>query len=61
MKFSEIAAQLAVSENTAKVQVHRAIQKIKETLSTEDVMLIGLLSFFLSFSKIFSEKLFFFL
>ena len=46
MKFSEIAAQLAVSENTAKVQVHRAIQKIKETLSTEDVMLIGLLSFF---------------
>ena len=34
MKFSE------------KVQVHRAIQKIKETLSTEDVMLIGLLSFF---------------
>ena len=64
MKFSEIAAQLAVSENTAKVQVHRAIQKIKETLSTEDVMLIGLLSFFAIFksakkNKIFQKNCFF--
>lgn len=46
LKFSEIAMQLSISENTAKVQVHRAIQKIKESLAEEDTSLIGLLIFF---------------
>lgn len=40
MKFSEIASELSISENTAKVQIHRAISKIKEQLSADSTLLL---------------------
>lgn len=46
LKYSEIAERLEISENVAKVQVHRAIQKIKESLCEEKKILIGLLLFY---------------
>ena len=48
MKYSEIASELSVSENTAKVQVHRAIRKIKEQLAADSAFFI-LLSAYLEF------------
>ncbi len=53
MRFAEIAELLSISENTAKVQVHRAIQKIRESLTREDSFGIGVLLFFEFFLKIF--------
>lgn len=50
MKFSEIASELSISENTAKVQVHRAISKIKEQLSNDPLLLILLSAYFELFS-----------
>lgn len=50
MKFSEIASELSISENTAKVQVHRAILKIKEQLTSDSALLI-LFSAYLEFFK----------
>ena len=46
MKYSEIADALAISETNAKVQVHRALQKIKEFLADEDFQIIALLALF---------------
>ena len=46
MKYSEIAVRLNISENAAKVQVHRAIQQIKSSLTRDDFQLIGLLLFY---------------
>lgn len=46
MKYSEIASRLNISENAAKVQVHRAIQQIKSSLTRDDFQLIGLLLFY---------------
>ena len=40
MKFSEIASELSISENTAKVQVHRAISKIKEQLAADSALFV---------------------
>ena len=48
MKYSEIASELSISENTAKVQVHRAIRKIKEQLAADSAFFI-LLSAYLEF------------
>lgn len=45
LKYAEIADRLSISETAAKVQVHRAIQKIKESLADEDFRIIGLLIF----------------
>ncbi len=49
MKYAEIAEQLAVSENVAKVQVHRLIQKIKDNISPNDGAALELLVFFMNF------------
>lgn len=38
MKFREIASELSISENTAKVQVHKAISKIKEHLAANSAL-----------------------
>jgi len=46
LKYPEIAETLSISESAAKVQVHRAIQKIKENLATDDLRVIGLLMFY---------------
>lgn len=46
MKYSEIAATLSISETAAKVQVFRAVQKIKESLADEDFQIIALLILF---------------
>lgn len=46
MKYSEIADALSISETAAKVQVHRALQKIKESLADEDFQIIALLVLF---------------
>ncbi|MDE5611306.1 MAG: RNA polymerase sigma-70 factor [Odoribacter sp.] len=46
MKYSEIADSLSISETNAKVQVHRALQKIKEFLADEDFQIIALLALF---------------
>ena len=48
MKYSEIASELSISENTAKVQVHRAILKIKEQLAADSAFFI-LISAYLEF------------
>ncbi len=48
MKYSEIASELSISENTAKVQVHRAILKIKEQLAADSAFFI-LLNAYLEF------------
>lgn len=46
LKYSEIASRLNISENVAKVQVHRAIKQIKLSLTRDDFQLIGLLLFY---------------
>lgn len=45
LKYSEIAKRLGISENVAKVQIHRAIQKIKEALANNNEHIIGILMF----------------
>ena len=45
LKYSEIAKRLGISENVAKVQIHRAIQKIKEALANNNDHIIGILMF----------------
>lgn len=39
-KYSDIAKQLSMNENTVKVQLHRGMEKIKESLSKTDFALI---------------------
>lgn len=46
LKYSEIATRLNITENVAKVQVHRAIQKIKDSLGNTHHALFGLLLFY---------------
>ena len=46
LPYTEIAAQLGLTENAVKVQVHRAVQKIKELLAGADGRIIGLLVFY---------------
>ena len=46
LPYTEIAAQLGLTENAVKVQVHRAVQKIKELLVGADGRIIGLLVFY---------------
>lgn len=43
LKYSEIAERLGISENVAKVHLHRAVQKMKEALAGKDGRMIGLL------------------
>ncbi len=45
LKYSEIAERLGISENVAKVHLHRAIRKIKEALASKEGGMIGLLMF----------------
>ena len=47
LKYSEIAERLGISENVAKVQIHRAVQKIKEALTNSNEHIIGILMFIL--------------
>lgn len=49
MKYKEIAQELSISEETAKVQAHRAITKIKEKLKGNEILLVALSSFFETF------------
>ena len=46
LRYNEIAARLDITEAAAKVQVHRAIQKIKDALAGKDGNLIGLIVFY---------------
>ena len=46
LRYNEIAARLDITETAAKVQVHRAIQKIKDALAGKDGNLIGLIVFY---------------
>lgn len=39
-KYSDIAKQLSMNENTVKVQLHRGMEKIKESFSKTDFTLI---------------------
>lgn len=39
-KYSDIAEQLSMNENTVKVQLHRGMEKIKESFSKTDFTLI---------------------
>jgi RNA polymerase sigma-70 factor (ECF subfamily) len=43
MKQIEIAEKLSISVSTVKVQIHRAIQKIRQSLNPEDLWLIPFL------------------
>ncbi|MDR0845229.1 MAG: RNA polymerase sigma-70 factor [Tannerella sp.] len=43
MQQNEIAEKLSISVNTVKVQIHRAIQKIRQSVKPEDVWFISLL------------------
>lgn len=53
LKFTEIARKLSISENTAKVQVHRGIQKIKQFLSENHSSFLFII-FLLIIKKLFS-------
>jgi RNA polymerase sigma-70 factor (ECF subfamily) len=48
-KYKEIALELNISEDTAKVQAHRAIIKIKEKVKGNDLLLMALASFLETF------------
>ena len=39
-KYSDIAEQLSMNENTVKVQLHRGMEKIKESFSNYDFVLL---------------------
>lgn len=39
-KYSDIAEQLSMNENTVKVQLHRGMEKIKESFSNYDFILL---------------------
>lgn len=43
MKFGEIAAELSISENTARVQVFRALEKIRRNAWTDSALSLAVL------------------